>query len=130
MSAPALFAQACDLLVHFYQMDEFAEVEGSFAVEVSWEGEAQEKFTVRLLEFKLPSGSPASQAEAARAGLFFRCPAPAPPGPGLRNWKEPTEWPPFKPVPAPGTCPSLPDSRAISASRRLNTAQPRPVCFY
>lgn len=96
-------------------------------MEVSWEGVTpQEKLSVPLFELELASGSPASQAEEksfpqGRSGLQLAGPCSS--CPGLRNWREPTEGHPFKPVPGPGTLPSVPDSRAMSsATRRLTTA--------
>lgn len=123
--------------------DEFLGAEGSFPVEVSWEGVTpREKLIVPFFELELASGSPASQAEVKsfpQGGSGLPLAGPRTSWPGLRNWKEPTEGHPFKPVPAPGTLPSVPDSRAMSsATRRLttacqSTAAPawhRPMCLY
>lgn len=65
-------------------------------------------------------------------------PAPAAARPVLSNWRQPSEGHPFKPRSAPGTCLSLPASRATSsAARRLTATQQSPaatghgrVCLY
>lgn len=64
----------------------------------------------------------------SRVCLVLLCLAPSAAGPVLRNWRQPSEGHPFKPLSAPGTCLSIPASRATSsATRRLTAAQQGPA---